>query len=94
MYVLHHNSPYLSGEIQPESDETLPTIENKKPKHPKKKRGIQGMKWNDPHPRRQMNHPMWEGQTTRGTSSSGTPFSCEKHYQLKKGEDLLKGHLA
>jgi hypothetical protein len=55
-------------------DETLPII--KKPKHPKKGE-IQGTKWKDPCPRRQMNHLReW---TTRGTFHSQTPSSCEKH---------------
>jgi hypothetical protein len=44
------------------------------------------MKWNDPHLRRQMNHPLWEGQTTRGTSSSQTPFSCERSISTKEKE--------
>jgi hypothetical protein len=45
-----------------QNDETL-SITNK-PKHPKKKKkgGIQGTKWKDPHPRREMNH--LKGQTT------------------------------
>ncbi len=46
-------------------------------KAPSKKKEKQGIKWKDPHPRRQMNHPRrW---TTRRTSSSWTTSSREKH---------------
>ncbi len=55
------------------------------------KKGKQGTKWKDPHPRRQMNHPRrW---TTRGTSSSWTPSNGEKSIWNKENsrEDSLKG---
>jgi hypothetical protein len=54
-------------------DETMPIIN--KPKD--LERGKQRTKWKDPCPRRQKNH--LRRQTTKGTSSSQTPFDHEKH---------------
>jgi hypothetical protein len=87
MYVLHRTSPppFFPGEIYPKSDETLPTTGKKKKTKAPKKGGIQGTKWKDPHPRRQMNLPLWDRQTTREKSSSQTPFGGEKHINQRKG---------
>jgi hypothetical protein len=80
--------------VQCKSNETLP-MKNKS-KCPRKEGGIQGTNGKDPSPRRQKNH--LRAQTTRRTSSSQNtlllkPLSQEA-YQIRKGEDLLKGCLA
>jgi len=78
---------FFLGKYSQKVMKTLPTIPQKKKKKPQstQERGNTRNKMERPtSPRRQMNHPLWEGQTTRGTSSSRTPFSCERSISTKE----------
>jgi hypothetical protein len=71
------------------NNETVPTIN--KPKHPKKKGNT----------RNKMEGPMFKKKTKespkrvnhKGNIKFLNPFLSRKAYQIKKGEDLLKGCL-
>jgi hypothetical protein len=63
----------------------------KKPKHPKKKRNkmnkMEGpMSKKTKEPPKKVNH--------KGNIKFSNPFLSRKAYQIRKAEDLLKGHLA
>jgi hypothetical protein len=64
------------------NDETLPIVKNQNTQ----KRGIQGTKWKDPHPRRQKNH--------KRNIKFMNPFLVMKNISNKKRANLLKGCIA
>jgi len=57
------------------------------------KGGIQETKWKDLHPRRQKNH-LKKKVNHKGNIKFPNPLLSWEAYQIRKGEDLLKGHLA
>jgi hypothetical protein len=68
-------------------DETLQIIN--KPKHPKK-RGKQGTKWNTS---KKTTEPL-KRANDEGNIKFPNPLLSQEAYQIRKGEELLKGCLA